>query len=301
MRKKILNPSFIYCVSTALSAIYINQLVTKLDPLVVLLICVVTSTFFFHLINFGKLGTIYASFLKTYQASIAINISAGILWISTFIGLSIIDPYIYMVIYFIVPSVIALVGEYSTNRNKMSLISGVSLFAILIISIYLYIGAFTSRSVIYGISIALVGGISSYIYRIQAKSYSLKTQFSTSMVLCVRSYGIILICTFIIIFYPKNYSEFMSIFFNAHTVTFLLVVIVLSFIVPLYFNQKGIEKSGAKIHSIICASIPLLTLILSEFGHNQYIKEETLKNYILAALITIFLTLPTFIKNNRTL
>jgi hypothetical protein len=295
MRKNIPYSTFAYCITTALSAIYINQLATKINPVASLLICVISSTFFFHLINYKNIKVIYIKFIETYKTSIAMNVSAGIVWVSTFIGLSIIDPYIYIVIYFIIPSAISFISTYRKNKSILDLISGLSLFIILGLSVYLYVHEINHiHNIFYGISLALLGGVFSYIYRVQAKSYSLTTKCTASMVLCVRSYGIILFSATLLVFYPKIHSN--AIPFNLHIVTLLLVVTILSFIIPLYFNQKGIEIAGAKLHSIICASIPLITLILSEFGHNQYVREETIGNYILAILISAFLILPGLIK-----
>src|SRR3990167_6100002 len=100
-------PSLFYSLSTAFSIIFISQLVTRVNPMLSLLISVSLATLFFHLINYKKLKQTYRPFFIFWKRSIVLNLVVAIIWISVFLGLSMIDPYLYIVIYFVVSSIIS--------------------------------------------------------------------------------------------------------------------------------------------------------------------------------------------------
>lgn len=243
--------SFIYALSTSLSFIAIAKIEKELPTLLSLFISILISVTFFHLINFNSMKYVYKRIIQFPMLWMVCSFVIVIMWITSFYGAKEVGGFVFLFIYFISSAIISYVFII-LNRSKISyyeIFSAVGLFVLVSVFMISNFDSFT------GILLGIIGGVCSYCYRklsfiIANKCYLLATQR-----LAISYYFIILPFPFLIS--GDDYA-----LLNFETMSYLAGIAILSFIIPLYANQKGIEHAGPEHHSIIAAICPLLTCLL---------------------------------------
>jgi hypothetical protein len=255
--------SLIYALSTSLSIILIEKMGEQLPPLLSLLICTLFTTVYFHLINFKTIPLIYRQMFKATKDWLLNCAIVAVIWIVTFYGAKEADGFMFLFVYFITAAIISCVALLLHNAkiSYSQLIGAIGLLALLIIVVFIQQPPLKHLNYAYGILLAIIGGISAYIYRKMSYSLLNKSQLSASQILSVRFYGIILIA---MIATPHNSFALL----NFKSFIYTIIIAILSFLLPLYANQRGIINAGPEVHSIIGASCPLITYVLeSSINH----------------------------------
>jgi len=268
--------SFIYALSTSLSFVFIAKIEESLPPLLCLFISILFTVIFFHLVNIKFIPYVYKKIVQAPIHWIALSITIAVIWGVSFYGTNEVGGFVFLFIYFISSAIISYI-VLVLNRSNFSYHQLISTIG-LIILLAIFIGY--NLSSLLGISLAMVGGICSYFYRKISFIIAEKCQLSAGQRLTVSYYLIILPSVFII---PRSNYELL----NLTTITALGGIAILSFIIPLYSNQKGIEYAGPEHHSIISAICPLLTCLLEFYINGTWI----LFNLISSIIGSFFLIL----------
>jgi hypothetical protein len=248
--------SVLYNISTVISLIAIDKINNQLHPILSLLISTCLAVLFFNLVNIGNLKKLYKIAHSELHLTVFINFIIAALWIASFYSLYYIDPFSYIFIFSSVPAII------STLVDKRNIFACTMLFSSLVLYLAVILTYVTHSSL--GILCALFAGFSSYAYRKINYFYAEKHNISASMCLAIRSYGIILLCTLVIL-YVNFFHPSIAIIYGkpSHILISILLVSIFSFILPLFVNQKALQKSGVYAHNLITSLIPFMVILVS--------------------------------------
>lgn len=193
-----------------------------------------------------------------------------IMWSTTMIGPGKIGASLFNFIYF---SWLGMLGFISLSLKnwreyKIKFYFGVSLFFLIIASIFLELRLSFTNQTLYGIFLALAGGTSSFIYFKNSQTLAKKAHLTATQILAVRFYLSVIIL-FIIV--PKDHIASYLSFNNIASLTLLAF---LSLVIPLYFSQKALEKISTEQHAIINSLCPIITGILQQITFNDLKKEQ---------------------------
>lgn len=269
--------SLIYALSTSLSFIYIQRIEESLPPILCLFVSIFITVIFFHFVNFKSIFSIYKKMIHVPLLWILINGSLAIIWGTSFYGTEKIGGFAFLYIYFISSAIISyviLILKEKKSTNSYQIISAVGLLTLTSLFI-----VYNFSSLI-GIILAISGGIFSYIYRKLSFTIAERCKLSASQRLTTSYYLIIFFSPLLI--QSKDY-----LLLNHQMFIYLGGIALLSFIIPLYANQKGVEIAGPEYHSIISAITPLLTCLFDIYINKNWV----LFNLISSILGSFFLIL----------
>jgi drug/metabolite transporter (DMT)-like permease len=262
--------SWIYSFITAVSVILVNDATHQFNPAFTLLFAVLLSVLYFHIINWHHIPNIYYQLRKYWSFAITINSLVFIIWLSTFYSISLTNPFSFIMIYFAVPALIS--NIILLYRNQQIIQHGLAILLItatLISYIVLHALHVINRiQDIQGELLAGVGGLAAFAYRKTSFHFHQATQLSSTQILAIRSFGIIIVTPFLIPLH--TYIQFWQA--SPHSWLLLIFLSFFTFIIPIYCNQQGIILSGVEKHSIIIASCPIFAYFLSLI----FVKEQLL-------------------------
>lgn len=262
--------SWIYSFVTALSVIMIGQVTRQFNPILSLLFSVLLSTVYFHILNWNTIPTIYCQLNNYKRLGLAMCLIVAIVWFCTFYSISLTGPFSFIMVYFTIPAILSnillLYQNRQNYRHKLSIL-------ILSISIICYITLHANYATnfiqdIKGMFLAALGGLTGFAYLKLSYRFQQKTQLTATQILAIRSYVIIVLFPLLV---PSSaYKQF----FQTSIRGWLLLAFLtfLTFIIPVYCNQKGIQQVGVEKHAIIIASCPIFAYILSQI----FIKDQLL-------------------------
>lgn len=263
--------SFFYVIWTCISNILITHINLHISPIYSLLFCVTLAVLFFNAISLSHLKENYQVLLRQWPLSLTINITMIGVWFSTFYALKWVDPFTFTFFYFCIPVIFSAIAQGYTLKSWIHYGLGL----IIIVTLYLYLVSLHDTYVYFvdGVVTSIIGGTSSFFYRKYSQIYAKRNQASPSVMLSVRSYGILVCCLFFVF---KGFSLHSLPVITEKIAILLICVAICSFIIPLYLNQKGINNSGHIIHSCIAAFIPVMSWGVSWFfgilhEYNQHI------------------------------
>jgi hypothetical protein len=273
---------WIYILINAVSALLRQLGGQHFSPAFILLAGSIAAILYFHLINLKTIPYIYKQSLAQKSNWFWLNVSIAITWLCAIYSPAYIGASLYTFIYFAVLGIIGSIFFIYQKKyyNFSQLISLLGLLSLLCYAIYkndINISAYQTI----GISLALIGGISGFIYSKQSANFMKTAILSTSQILAVRFFLIIPLC-FILIPYPLimnmsflhlNYAMFIGIF---------------CLIIPIYFSQKGIEEAGPEINAMLSSGTPLLCATLEQL----YFKNLHWQQFLIYILYSIFAVIP---------
>lgn len=253
--------SWIYSFITALSVIMINHATRQFNPALTLLFSVLLSILYFHILNWNSISNVYNQLRKYWQLGFAMCFIVAIIWFCTFYSVSLTSPFSFIMVYFTVPAILS--NLFLLCQNQQKYLHGLSVF-ILIVTLVSYTALHAHYAPnliqdIQGMLLAVLGGLTAFAYRKISYHFHQVTQLSATQILAIRSYGIVFIAPFLI---PLSaYTQFWKA--SLHGWLLAAILAILTFIIPIYCNQQGIQQSGVEKHSIITASCPIFAYILS--------------------------------------
>jgi len=250
-----------YILSTALSLIVINQFEIQTNPSLVALISFLLCFLFFNLTNFNRFKIAHSVLFKSPIDFISINTITAIIWIGTFWGLKYISPGIFVSIFM---GVIPLASIFiTTNKAKFQYKEIILMLTL----IFLTLGLASyeslklvdfSKTVFYGLSLAVISGFFSAVYINYSQKLQMKFNFITLDFLCIRFYFVIATC-FCFLFISGDHITTESILNKWYDFIF---VSILTTIIPLYSLQKAILTLGGMQVSCLITFTPLVAYLL---------------------------------------
>ena len=230
----------------------------------------------------------YQQTLKHWRIAMPVNVILAVVWITTFMGLHLVDPYSYVVIYFSIPAIMVFLEKYCNEKKWYYILSALGLLALIgYYNVHIYLSEYGhNHLVVFGLALSVLAGGCALPYGKMSALYMEKLKGSATMVLAMRSYGVIVGCLIALVIYSFFKNVYTATTWDIHLAINLAIVVLASFILPVYFNQKGIGKVGPLLHSCIAASCPLFTFVLSIF----FIVENKSSYYLQAGFIALAVT-----------
>ncbi len=256
--------SVLYILTTAISFVLIEKMASILSPALSLLISSSVATLFFHLLNINSLKILYKKVWEERYNWFMSNLTLAITWLCTFYGAKYLGAFVILFIFFMSSAIISyFVLMVSKKIFLYQFISVTGCLILLILVIYWKCASQKNNEVYFGVFLGIIGGFASYLYRKLSYTLSAHCKLTTTQILAVRNFGIILIGTIV-----SSKASFALLNYKSFSYAFLIAFI--SFIIPVYFNQKGITHVGPEQHSIIVANCPFATYFLDAVVNNSW-------------------------------
>jgi drug/metabolite transporter (DMT)-like permease len=264
--------------------ILIQKLDISIPPLFSLFITASIASLYFNLINRKHFKKIYMDCFNNKIKWLLVMLIVLIMWGTTMIGPGKIGASLFNFIYFAWLGMLGLMALSFKNweKYKIKFYFGICLFFLIIASAFLEFQSSSSYQTLYGISLALIGGTSSFIYFKNSQSLAKSADLSATQILAVRFYLSIIIL-FIII--PKHHVVHYITFGN---IVILALLALLSLIIPLYFSQKALEKISSEQHAIINSLCPIVTGVLQQVTFNDLKNEQMIIYFLYTVSIVCF-------------
>ena len=285
-------PSLFYPVATALSIVFRHTLNVSINPMFSLLVSAIIATVVFHLINIKNTKFMYQRIRENIALFIKVNFLIGVIWVAAFAALKFINPISYCVVYFATPAICAFINIYWHNKRLSFLLTGIGLLIVLFVFV---VGVLLKQPTIsnaLGLVITFIGGFTGYIYKKVSYKYSQHMGGAPTIVLATRGFGIIGISLIVLLGFTFSGMPVMSTHWSEQLMAIFIVVVVLTFLLPVYLNQKGIEAVGPKKHSLLVALCPLFTFIIAAAFLQHKMHDINMFSGVIVVLIAALLSAP---------
>lgn len=224
----------------------------------------------------------YAHALSEKMLWFKMMISVAGMWLATIFGPALVDPDIYILLYFSMLCLLGVAGTIKKNFEINFLISGSGVFICTLLLVKLFLDNSTiTWGLLLGLFLGLLGGALNYIYSVQSFNFIKLTQFSVTQVLAIRFWLVELFCLPLI---PKSALYEL----NLYTSFLIIIIAFSSLILPIYFSIKSVATIGPERSAIIFGSIPLATYLVQFLSMRHF--DWTI--LLLNALTGFFIALP---------
>lgn len=253
--------SILYVILTSSALLLVNHSFSLLPPLFTLLGATCITLIYFHLVNLAKIPTIYKKCWQHKSDWLLLSLTITFVWIGTFYGTMYIGIFGFLYIYFLTSGILGFVFKQITEKNFFSvkLISIIGLVALLLIFILLQENS-SSTNHIYriGVAYSLLAGLAGFSYSKSSYILFQKTHLTSSHILAIRFYGIVLFSLFFLPAHPLSYL-------TTQDLLLIVGISLFNFILPLYFGQLAILKMGPENATIIFATCPIAAYFIEGF------------------------------------
>ncbi len=237
-----------YSFSIAFSIVFLHLVTKDSSPILFIIVSVFIAIIWFNFINYRRLMRLYAIFFKQFKSIIIINLIIAVQWTATFYGSKYAIPFKFLLVGFIMPVVISNTNLLATNKKQcFYLIINFIMCLLIILTMHNFIG----------ITCALLVGCLSYSYRKYSHKMMNKYSLSKLDILCIRNYGLLALSLLGYYTFKPHAAVILPSF------SILALIPFITFIIPTYLNQYGIEQVGAERHSIIASLTPTIAILLS--------------------------------------
>ena len=254
--------SFLYVVIASFGTVFIEKLFASISPFFSLLITATIATLFFNIVNIGKLQAIYRACWQEKNLCFAIMITILVMWSCAMSSPGLIGASLYSFLYFCWLGMIGFLSlsiiDWKNNYKKFYFF--IATLLLIILSVWSVLEHAFLRSEILGIILALCGGTSAFVYFKQSQALIKRIKLSATQILAMRFYLTIFV---IIIFLPKGSF---SLYFSPFNLMQLTILSLITLIVPLYFQQKALERISSEQNAIIMSLTPVVTAFIQELA-----------------------------------
>jgi threonine/homoserine efflux transporter RhtA len=256
-----------------------------MSPVFSLLLAAGIVTVFFNIVNLGKLKETYKKCWQQKASCLGIMITILVMWNCAMTAPGLIGASLTN---FIVFAWLGTLGFLVSGiNNRINFYAGIFVLSLIVFVIATTLLQEYSIHKLEGIIIALISGTSSYVYFKQSQSLVSKINLSSTQILSFRFYltMIVLYCLL-----PK---ESFSLYFNLKNLLEIIVLAVAGMIIPLYFQQKALEKISSEQNAIIMS----LTPVAISFVQDIVFKDVDFRYLVVYLLYTTAVTFPYVWKN----
>lgn len=281
--------ALIYVILTAVSFVFLNQLISEIDPWLALLVMSGIALAGFNGANFSKITASYQVIWREKLLWVFMAATLAIDWISMVFASYYSDPFIAMAALFIATAFFGFAQLYWRQRRLAYLCSCGLLILVMIFTLFSY-HILNGKSSFIGIVLGLAAGGAFYGYIASSARLAKRGNLNSLQVLATRFWGVFIVALFFV-----NWQQFLQL--DLKQFGQLLLVSFGALIIPIYFNQQAIAKIGAEAVAVFISMVPPLTYIIYAFYQRQF----NLLNALVCLVITVALVLPKLFirKRNR--
>ena len=277
--------ALIYVLLSSVAFVFLNNLIADVNPLIALLVMSSVALVVFNLLSFKRVKLTYTVCWQHKSIYIWMSIGLALDWVCMVYASYVADPFIAMAALFISLAIIGFIRLNFIQKSRKQLISLILLVISLILLELFYVVP-VEHSTSLGILLGVLAGGAFYLYILNSAKLASLGNLNSLQVLATRFWflwGIALIMV------PKLHLW-------ANMLTHLGALILISFaslIVPIYFNQRAIQKLGAELTSVFIGLVPPVTFVC----YVIYSHEFHWLNGMVCLIITVALLLPTICKS----
>lgn len=276
--------AILYVLITTISSLFIEGTLNKLgNSLTILFLALVISSIFFNIIGFKLIKKSYSDVISDIKNYIIFCLFLGVSWICSVYGVQLSDALLFNISFFITTALAAFYKQYYQER------SSIVLFRIICCIVILILTLINNSSLIFGFALGILGGVSSYLYRVTSVSFAQKKPANTLEIMMTRFIPIILILSF-----KVNFTDIANTF-SQHYIG-ILIFSVISFIIPTYLSQYSNNHIGAEHSSIISALIFPLSWFGDLFVRHQKLNASEFMDLGLAITALLIIISPYIFK-----
>ncbi len=277
----------IYVILSSLAFVFLDHLMVALDPLIALLAMSSIALLFFNLLSINKIISTYRACWQHKVLYFWMSVGLAVDWICMVYASHKSDPFVAMAALFVSLALIGFLCLSWTDRSIHRLIS-VILLGFSLILLWFFYKVPTNHSVSLGILLGAMAGGAFYLYIVNSAKLSLLGGLNSLQILSTR-FWLLWIVAFI--FVPKA-DLWINIYQNLQM---LIPISFASLIIPIYFNQRAIQKLGANLTAVFIASVPPVTFVF----YVIYTHEFHRLNALVCVIITLALMLPVIYKSKN--
>lgn len=271
----------IYVLLSSLAFVFLDHLILGLNPLVALLAMSSIALLVFNLLSINKITQTYQVCWQHKSTYFWMSVGLAGDWICMVYASHESDPFIAMAALFIS---LALIGflRLSLFEKNLTKLSSSTLLVLSLILLGVFYKVPEKHSVCQGIFLGAIAGGAFYSYIANSAKLSMLGGLNSLQVLSTR-FWLLWLIAFILV--PK-----VNLWSNIYNNLNLLVPISFaSLIIPIYFNQRAIQKLGAELTAVFIGLVPPVTFVC----YVIYTHEFHWLNALVGLIITFALMLPT--------
>ena len=277
--------ALIYVLLSSVAFVFLNNLIADVNPLIALLVMSSVALVVFNLLSFKRVKLTYTVCWQHKSIYIWMSIGLALDWVCMVYASYVADPFIAMAALFISLAIIGFIRLNFIQKSRKRLISLILLVVSLILLELFYVVP-VEHSTSLGILLGVLAGGAFYLYILNSAKLASLGNLNSLQVLATRFWflwGIALIMV------PK-----LNLWVNMLThLGALILISFASLIVPIYFNQRAIQKLGAELTSVFIGLVPPVTFVC----YVIYSHEFHWLNGVVCLIITVALLLPTICKS----
>lgn len=282
--------SIIFVILIAISAIMIEDSTERYPLWFSIFFNTLMTLSIFTVICAKNIGAAYRTFFKYKVLSLRMMFSTLLIYTLCFFSTELIGASNYNSFYFAGSALLGslFIKAHGRQRRINILIS----IAITVLSVSYGVFLCLSsperlNSVALGITWAVIGSISGYLYAADSVKLSKKASLSANQILALR---FDLLALFSLFMLPADTIKFITV----ESMAYMFVLALAGTALPIYFLQKGIHAVGAECNAIVVAFIPFATMVFSVAIYRRVIFNEA----VFVLLLTALLIIPLYYKNN---
>ena len=245
--------ALIYVLLSSVAFVFLNNLIADVNPLIALLVMSSVALVVFNLLSFKRVKLTYTVCWQHKSIYIWMSIGLALDWVCMVYASYVADPFIAMAALFISLAIIGFIRLNFIQKSRKRLISLILLVVSLILLELFYVVP-VGHSTSLGILLGVLAGGAFYLYILNSAKLASLGNLNSLQVLATRFWflwGIALIMV------PK-----LNLWVNMLThLGALILISFASLIVPIYFNQRAIQKLGAELTSIFIGLVPPVTFV----------------------------------------
>lgn len=281
--------SILYVVVFSIASILIQKMYFTISPFFSLFITASIATVFFNLVNIKVLKTVYTKCWQYKYLWIAIMITILVMWSCSMIAPGLIGASLYNFLYFAWLGVLGFLSLGLFRFDKLRLSWGGSILLLIAIVLWGEFHSHLTDKTLLGIALGFIGGTSAFVYFKQSQAIFQKIKLSATQIIAVRFY-----LTIILLFLILPKGSF-SLYVTWHNMLQLTLLAALSLIIPLYFQQKALEKISSEQNAIIMSLSPTIIAILQE----TFFHDVKLYHVIIYLLYAVIILCSYLVKSNK--
>lgn len=259
---------FMYCICTALSAVWISFSFANVSGFVVTFFSLFVAFCVFVFLQKRSGGPLFKLSRVFFGEMLILNVLTLTSWLFAFLSLYKIEPSIECAVFQGSLPIGVLLCELASGKAKLFskralgvFLIGASISALVIFRLNYAVGVFdfTADELRLGVFLAVTGGLSAGIYVFRsAKLYNYGA--STLEILCNRFF-LLLVVTAVIS--AKDLVDITAV--DSFMLVKLLMLALISVVIPVFALQYSVQKLGASRVSIITPFIPAIALTIEMF------------------------------------
>ncbi|MFN8771053.1 MAG: EamA family transporter [Neisseriaceae bacterium] len=269
----------LYVIIASVTFVLLTKISSTIDPVVSLFFLSATALVCFNFLGFKSFTKTYKAMFANLPVSITMSMALGLDWVFMLFASINSDPFIAMGTIFITLAILGFINLFKTTHKVSYLFSiCILFFCMVLLAVFYNIVNYSHKYL--GISFGILAGISFYFYIVYSNKLSKKANMNPIQILSLRFWALFIGSIF---FLPDS-----TMFIIRCKFIELVTISIFSLVIPIFFNQRALQKLGPDRASVFFCLVPPTTYIFYSIFNNTFI----FINILICIMITTALVIP---------